>query len=47
MLSRSGGAALMGGAVGATVIGGVFTIGKYQATLSGETGSCCGWNVAR
>ena len=41
MLSRSGVAALMGGAVGANVIGGVVTLGKYGATLGGETGSCC------
>ena len=56
MLSRSGVAALMGGAVGATVMSGVVTLGKYGATLGGETGSCCGavvgtcccgWNVAR
>ena len=56
MLSRSGVAALMGGAVGATVMGDVVTLGKYGATLGGDTGSCCdaivgtcccGWNVAR
>ena len=36
MLSRSGGATLMGGAVGATVMGGVITLGKDGATLGGE-----------
>ena len=41
MLSRSCVAALMGGAVGATVMGGVVSLGKYWATLGGETGSCC------
>ena len=46
MLSRSGVAALMGGAVGATVMGGVVTLGNDGATLGGETGSCCDWNVA-
>ena len=47
MLSRLGVAALMGGDVGATVIGGVVTLGKDGDTLGGETGSCCDWNVAR
>ena len=41
MISRLGVAALMGGAVGATVMGVVVTIGKEGATLGGETGSCC------
>ena len=54
MLSLLGVAALIGGAVGATVMGGVFTLGKHRATLDGDTGSCCdavvgtcccGWNV--
>ena len=36
MISRSGGATLMGGAVGATVMGGVVAFGKYGATLGGE-----------
>ena len=52
MLSRSVGFALMGGAVGATVMGCVVTLGKYGATLGVETvcycgavvGNCyCGW----
>ena len=56
MLSHSGVAALMGGAVGATVVGGFVTLGKYGATLGGETvcccgavlgTCCCGWNVAQ
>ena len=56
MLLRSGGAALMGGAVGATMMGGVVTLGKDGATLGGEkvcccgavVGTCCyGWKVAR
>ena len=56
MLSRSGGATLMGGAVGATVMGGVVTLGKDGGTLGGEivcccglvVGTCCcGWKVAR
>ena len=42
MLSRSGVAALMGGAVCATVIGGVVTLGKDGSALGGETGRCCG-----
>ena len=55
MLSFLGGATLMGGAVGATVMGGVSTLGKYGATLGGETfcccgdvvgTCCCGWKVA-
>ena len=55
MLSRSGGATLMGGAVGATVMGGVITLGKDGATLAGDTfcccgavvgTCCCGWKVA-
>ena len=46
MLSRSGVSALMGGAVGATVMGGIFTLGKDGSTLGGETCSCCDWNVA-
>ena len=37
----------MGGAVGATVMGGVVTLGNNGATFGGETGSCCDWNVAR
>ena len=41
IISRSGVAALIGGAVGATVMGGVFTLGKHRATLDGDTGSCC------
>ena len=47
MLSRLSVAALMGGAVGATVMIVVVTLGKYGATLGGETGRCCGWNMAR
>ena len=56
MLSHSGGAALMGGAIGATMMGGVVTLGKYGATLGGETvccfgavvgTCCCGWKFAR
>ena len=56
MISHSGGAALMGGDVGATVMGGVATLGKDGVTLGGETvcyfgavvgTCCCGWNVAR
>ena len=47
ILSRSDVAALMGGDVGATVMGGVVTLGNDGATLGGETGSCCDWNVAR
>ena len=47
MLSCSGGAALMGGAVGATVMGGVVTLVKDRATLGGETVCCCGWKVER
>ena len=47
MLYCLGVSALMGGAVGAIVMGGVLTLGKYGATLGGETGSCCAWNVAR
>ena len=47
MISHSGGAALMGGDVGATVMGGVVTLGKDGGTLGGEIGSCCNWNVAR
>ena len=46
MLSRLGVAALMGGAVGATVMGGVVALGKDGATLGGDTGSCCDWIVA-
>ena len=46
MLSHSGVAALMSGAVGATLMGGVVTLGKDGATLGGETGSCCDWTVA-
>ena len=42
MLSRSGGATLMGGAVCATAMGGAVTLGKYGATLGGETFCCCG-----
>ena len=45
MFSRSGVAALMGGAVGDTVMGCVVTLGKDGATLGGETGSCCDWTV--
>ena len=47
MLSRSGVAALMGGAVGATVMGGVVNLEKDGSTLGGETGRCSDWNVAR
>ena len=47
MLSPLGGDALMGVAFGATVMGGVVTLEKDGATLGGETGSCCDWNVAR
>ena len=56
MLSRSGVAALMGGAVGATVMGGVVTLGKDGATLCGEIvccrgadvrTCCCGWKLER
>ena len=56
ILSRSGVSALMGVAVGATVMGGVVTLGKDGSALGGETGRCCGavvgtcccgWNVAR
>ena len=56
MISRSGGAALMGGTVGSTVMCGVVTLGKDGATLGGEkfcycgaaVGTCyCGWKVAR
>ena len=55
MLSRSGVAALMGGTVGVTMMGGIVTLGNYGATLGGEIGSCCddfvgtccfGWTVA-
>ena len=55
MLSFSGVAAFMGGAVGATMTGGVVTLGKDGATLGGETvcccgaivgTCCCGWNMA-
>ena len=42
MLSRSVGAALKCGAVGATVLGGVVTLGKDGATLGGEPVCCCG-----
>ena len=35
----------MGGAVGATVMGGVVTLGKDGATLGGETGGCFYWTV--
>ena len=45
MLSRSGVAALIAGAVGATVMGGVINLGKDGATLGGETVCCCGTNV--
>ena len=41
MLSRSGVAALMGDAVGATVMVGVVALGKDGATLGGETVCCC------
>ena len=56
MLSRSGVAALMGGTVGVTVMGGIITLGNDGATLGGEIDSCCdafvgtfccGWTVAR
>ena len=47
MFSRSSVATLMGGAVGATVMGGVVTLVNDGATLGGEIGSCCDWNVAR
>ena len=56
MLSRLGVYALMGGAVGATMMGGVVTLVKYGATLGGETvfccgavvgTCCCGWKVTR
>ena len=47
MLSCSGGDDLLCGAVGATVMGGVVTLGKDGATLGGETVFCCGWKVAR
>ena len=56
MLSRSGVATLMGGAVGATVMGGAVTLGKDGAKIGGEklcccgavVGTCCcGWKVAR
>ena len=47
MLSSLGVAALMGGDVGATVMGGVVTLGKDGANLGGETSSCCYWNVVR
>ena len=40
MLSRSGVTALMGGTVDVTVLGVIFTLGNYGATLGGETGSC-------
>ena len=55
ILSRSGGATLRCGAVGATVLGDVVTLGKDGATLGGEpvcccgavVGTCCfGWKVA-
>ena len=55
ILSRSGGTALMGGDVVATVMGGVVTLGKDGATLGGDTvcccgavvgTCCCGWKVA-
>ena len=42
MLTRTGGATMMGGAVGATVMGGVITLGTDGATLGGETICCCG-----
>ena len=47
MLSRLGVDALMDGDVGATVMGGVVILGKDGATLGGETGICCDWNVVR
>ena len=56
MLSRLVGAALMSGAVGATVRNGVVTLGKDWSTLGGETvfwcgavvgTCCCGCKVAR
>ena len=56
MLSRTGVAALMGGTVGVTLMGGIVTLGNNGATLGGETGRCwdafvgiccCGWTVAR
>ena len=47
MLSRSGVAAVMGGTFGFTVFGGIVTLGNYGATLGGETGICCDWNVVR
>ena len=37
MLTRTGCATVMGGAVGATMMGGVITLGKDGATLGGET----------
>ena len=55
ILTRLGVATVMGGAVGATMMGGVITLGKYGATLGGETffccgavvgTCCCGWRVA-
>ena len=42
IFSPSFGAALMGGTVGATVMGGVVTLGKDGATLGGDTVCCCG-----
>ena len=56
MLSRLGGATMMGGVVVATVLGVVINLGKDGATLGGETfcccgavvgTCCCGWRVAR
>ena len=40
MISRSVGAALKCGAVGATMLGGVVTLGKDGATLGGDIVSC-------
>ena len=39
MLSRSGGAAVMGGTFGVTVMGVIVTLGNDGVTLGGETGS--------
>ena len=56
MLSWSGVSAVMGGTFGVTVMGGIFTLGNFGATLGGETGRffdtfvgtcCCGRTVKR
>ena len=51
-----GGGGIMLFCSGVDMMGGIFTLGKFGATLGGEIGSCfdasvgtycCGWTVAR